>query len=158
MQVGLVFTAPSAPIGSKQRKGDEHFASKHYIQVAKQLHNTIKSWGKSDKRHPVVLDRARQHTSKASRAAVEAMGMHLMQSFPAQSWDINIIENVWGVLDNKLRGMPARRPTTPDGWRRRINRAWALIDQSTIDMLVDSVRDRMRQIVEKEGAWLSKHG
>lgn len=154
----LVFTVPSAPLGSKRRKAKEAFASRHYIDVAQQLHSTIKTWGKDSKRHPVVMDRARQHTSKASKAAIEAMCMHLLDNFPAQSWDMNIIEIVWGVLDTKLRGMPARLPPTPDGWRRRINKAWDSIDQSTIDMLVGSVRDRMNQIVEKEGAWLSLKG
>lgn len=154
----LVYTAPSAPLGTKQRKSKETFASKHFIEVAKQLHSTIKTWGKDSKRHPVVLDGAKQHTSRASKAAIEAMGIHLVKNFPAQSWDINCIENVWGVLDTKLRAMPARLPITPDGWRRRVNKAWKQIDQSTIDHLVGRVRDRMRQIVEKEGAWLSKHG
>lgn len=154
----LVYTAPSAPLGTKQRKSKEHFASKHFIEVAKQLHSTIKTWGKDSKRHPLVLDRAKQHTSRASTTAIKAMGLHLVKGFPAQSWDINVIENVWGVLDTKLRGMSPKLPTTPDGWRRRVNKAWQLIDQSTIDKLVGSVRDRMRQIVEKEGAWLAKHG
>jgi hypothetical protein len=101
----LIYTAPSAPLGSKQRKSKEHFASKHYIEVVKKLHNTIKTWGKGSKRHPLVMDGAKQHSSRASKAAIEAMGMHLLKSFPAQSWDINCIENVWGVLDTKLRGM-----------------------------------------------------
>lgn len=153
----LVYTAPSAPAGTKQRKGRESFASKHYIKVAQQLHNTIKAWGKDSKRHPLVMDKAKQHTSKASTAAINAMGLHLKQGFPAQCWDINIIENVWGVLDTKLRHLPGRLPTTPDGWRRRINMAWEAIDQSTIDMLVGSVNSRMNEIVQKEGAWLSKH-
>lgn len=153
----LVYTAPSAPRGSKQKKGKEHFASKHWIAVAKQLHRTIKTWGKDSSRHPIVLDLARPHTSEASTAAVEAMGLHIMQDFPPQSWDLNIIENVWGVLDTKLKKVTGRRPTTPDGWRRRINRAWAAIPQSTIDKLVGSVRGRMAAVVEKEGAWLFPH-
>lgn len=153
----LVYTAPSAPKGSKQRKGKENFASKHFIAVAEQLHKTIKTWGKDSSRHPIVLDHAKPHSSDASKAAIEDMGMHIMQDFPAQSWDINIIENVWGVLDTNLKHGPPKLPSTPDGWRRRINKAWDDIPQSTIDKLVGSVKGRMQGIVEKEGAWLYKH-
>lgn len=78
----LIFTAPSPPVGSSQRKGTEAFASRHFIGVAKQLHSTIKGWGKDSHRHRVVLDHAKQHTSKASKAALQAMGMYLLDSFP----------------------------------------------------------------------------
>jgi hypothetical protein len=153
----LVYTTPSAPKGSKQRRGKENFSSKHFIEVAKQLHKTIKAAGKDSSRHPMVLDGAKPHTSDASTAAIEAMGLHILKGFPPQSWDINIIENVWGVLDTKLKGVTGKKPTTPDGWRRRINRVWKAIPQSTIDKLVDSVRDRMAAVVEKKGAWLFPH-
>lgn len=153
----LVYTAPSAPRGSKQRKAKENFSSKHWIAVAEQLHRTIKAAGKNSSRHPMVLDHARQHTSRVSKAAMQRMGLHLKKGFPAQSWDINIIENVWGVLDTKLRQVRGRRPTTPDGWRRRVNKVWAAIPQSTIDKLVGSVKGRMAAIVENGGAWLFAH-
>jgi hypothetical protein len=153
----LVYTAPSAPKGSKQRKSKENFASKHWIAVAKQLHKTIKAAGKNSRRHPIVLDYAKPHRSKTSAPANEAMGLHLMEGFPAQSWDLNIIENVWGVLDTKLKGLTGRKPRTPDGWRRRINKAWDSIDQSTIDLLVAQVRGRIAAVVEKKGEWLFPH-
>ena len=86
------------------------------------------------------------------------MGFHYKQDFPAQSWDINITDNVWGVLETKLQQMRGRFPTTPDGWRRRLRDAWAQVEQSTIDKLVSSVKGRIREIVQLEGAWLYKHG
>jgi hypothetical protein len=81
-----------------------------------------------------------------------------MQGFPAQSWDLNIIENVWGVLDGKLSAMPGPRPTTPYGWRRRVMRAWASIDQATINKLVDDVPRRVARVVAEKGEWLFKKG
>lgn len=150
----LFFTAPTAPIGTKEKHSHEKFASKHFIQVAKQLHKVIKQWGKADRRHPLILDHATQHTSATSKAALKDIRLHLKEGFPAQSWDINIIENVWGVLDTKMKGLPGRLPTTPNGWRRRLCRAWAQVDQATIDRLVGQVKGRLGQIVEEEGAWL----
>jgi hypothetical protein len=30
------------------------------------------------------------------------MGMPIMLDYPIQSWDMNMIENVWGVFDGNL--------------------------------------------------------
>jgi hypothetical protein len=101
-----------------------------------------------------VLDHAKQHTSKESNAALETMGVHLLEDFPPQSWDLNIIENCWGIVENKLNGMAGRSPTTSLGWRRRIQSAWQSIQQSTIDRLVDSLDERVQVITEQQGEWL----
>lgn len=154
----LYFTAPTSPMGTKEKHSKEKFASKHFIKVAKQLHKEIQTWPKPGRRRPLILDHASQHTSATSKAAMEDIGLHLKEGFPAQSWDINIIENVWGVLDTKMKGLPGRLPTTPNGWRRRLRRAWAQVDQATIDKLVGQVKGRLRRIVEEEGAWLYSYG
>jgi transposase len=151
----LVFTAPSPPVGSKARKGKEAFASKHFKEVVTRLHTTIKRHPKYSKRYKLVLDGAKQHVSKASKQMLRRLGVRLLDGFPAQSWDTNIIEHVWGVLRTKLDNMGGRRPTTPDGWRRRINRAWKQIDQRTINLLASKATGRMKKIHEKGGAWLS---
>lgn len=89
-----------------------------------------------------------------SKAAMEAMGMQLLQDFPPQSWDLNIIENCWGVMEQKLAGIAGRSPTTIKGWRARIKRAWASISQSTINRLVASLDQRVADIKVLKGAWL----
>lgn len=149
----LFFTAPSAPLHSAKRKSTETFNSSHFIHVAKQLHSTIKGWGKDNHYHRVVLDHAKQHTSKASKAALEGMGMFLLEGFPPQSWDLNIIENCWGVLDNKLGGRRGRRGTCSRGLRSQLQRAWGSIQQSTIDKMVSSLDERIAEIKELGGAW-----
>jgi hypothetical protein len=50
--------------------------------------------------------------------------------------------------------MPGPFPRCPDGWRKRVKRAWDSIDQATIDKLVDAVPDRMAAIEEQGGEWL----
>lgn len=153
----LIFTAPTPPAGSKQRKSKQTFTGARFVEVAKQLHGFLQSVGKASPRHPVLLDHARQHTAQDSKAAMDNMGFYYKQDFPAQSWDINIIENVWGVLEMKLQQMPGRCPTTPDGWKRRLRAAWDQVDQSTIDKLVDSVKGRIEGVIAVDGAWLFKH-
>jgi hypothetical protein len=154
----LYFVAPTPPARSKARKGRESFASKHFIAMLPRVKSDLVKGGKYSRRNPIVLDHAKQHTSKASRAAMDQLDLTRMQDFPAQSWDLNIIENVWGVLDGKLSAMRGPKPTTPYGWRRRVDRAWASIDQATINKLVDDVPCRMARVVQEEGEWLFTKG
>jgi hypothetical protein len=154
----LYFVPPSAPAGSRACKGRESYASKHFIELLPKVKRDLQGGNKCDARHPLVLDHARQHTSAASKAAIQAMQLHLVEDFPAQSWDINIIENVWGVLDGKLKAMGGPFPREPDGWRRRVTRAWNDIDQATIDKLIDAVPSRMAAIEQQRGEWLFVKG
>lgn len=150
----LIFTAPTPPSRSKGRKGAHSFCSSDFIKVAQQLHKEIDSAEGVSQQYKLVLDGAKQHTSRQSRAALEAMGMQLLADFPPQSWDLNIIEYVWGVLDTKVCRKRGKSVTSHRGWRRRITAAWDEIEQATIDKLVAGVKQRMAQVVEKKGAWL----
>lgn len=150
----LYFVPPTAPAGSKARKHREAYASKHFIELLPKVKRDLKKGGKDSARHPVVLDCAKQHTSDVSKAAIQAQQLHLVKDFPAQSWDINIIENVWGVLDGKLKAMGGPFPRGPGGWCRRVRAAWKAIDQRTIDKLIRAVPKRMREIEQREGEWL----
>jgi hypothetical protein len=112
--------------------------------MMKQLNLEVVRSGRPSSHRRYILDHAKQHTSKASKLAMKQAGVQLVKGFPAQCWDINIIENVWGVLDSKLLGCRARKP---EGWRRCVRKAWEAIDQSTIDKLVASVPARIGQVL-----------
>lgn len=147
------FVPPTPQFGTKQRKAKETFKSQHYVGVMEQIQREISAGCPSATRYHIIRDRAKQHTSNATNAKVAAMNLPIMEDYPPQSWDVNIIENVWGLLDKQLQGARAR---TPDGWRRAINQAWNNIKQSSIDKLVHQVRGRMASIKENDGAWLGK--
>lgn len=153
----LFFTAPSPSKGSKDKTCGEKFCSSHFIEVAKSMRAAIVSAGRGGARWRLVLDHAKPHTSKASTAALTTMGMNLLEDFPPQSWDINIIENMWAQLTNTLEGMGGPYPRTPDGWAARIRAAWDSIPQSSIDKRVSSFPQRLQQIIAKKGAWLAEH-
>jgi hypothetical protein len=149
----LYFVPPSPPEDSALHKAKETYKSEHYIGVMQQLKVAL------DHRYPdgsyrIIRDRAKQHTSKASTGAMASMGMPIMLDYPAQSWDMNIIENVWGVLDGKLHKAAAR---STGAWYRRIRAAWAKISQATINSLVEGMHDRLSSVIEAEGQWVSHH-
>lgn len=153
----LFFTDPTPPINSSGRRGRDFDSQSLIADVLPGLKHDIQQHFGS-RPYRVVWDRASEHTSKAAKEAVQSIGLQLLQDFPPQSWDINIIENVWGVLAGKL---DERRPVTNRGWQQAIKEEWGSIQQSTINKLVASVKPRMAQIVQLGGAWLkaykSKH-
>lgn len=78
------------------------------------------------------------------------MGAKLVESYPPQSWDLNIIENCWGILDTKLQG---RRPSSLRGFKQVLKQAWDEVSMHAIHELVDSWPERVQAVVENEGAW-----
>lgn len=152
----LIFTAPTPPGRTNSRKYSENFCSKHFCKVATQLDKEIKKSSSVSPRYKVVLDSASQHTSAKSQAHLAQLGMPLVADFPSQSWDLNIIEYVWGVLDTKLCKRHGKKVTSAYGWQRRIKSAWDEVDQSTINKLVAGMRGRVAAVAEGKGAWLRK--
>ena len=149
----LFFTDPTPPLGSRELKGEAFDSSSLIADVLPGLMDDIQQHFGS-RPYRVIWDSATEHTSKQTQAAVRSIGINLLHDFPPQSWDINIIENVWGVLAFKLDD---RRPVTNRGWRAAVKEEWDSIQQCTINKLVDSVKDRMAQIVELDGAWLKPY-
>jgi hypothetical protein len=84
-------------------------AARTLFRVAKKMKTQLEKVGRADPRHPIILDHATQHTAANSRKAMKELGLTVKGGFPAQGWDINIIENVWGVLETKLQGFRASR-------------------------------------------------
>jgi hypothetical protein len=149
----LIYTAPTPPLGTKLHKRDENYNSKHFTkEVLPKLQQQIEAhYGHGYK---VCLDGAKPHTHEDSKRAMAASGFNLVEDFPAQSWDINIIENCWGML---MENMQHRRPRSFRGWREALQQEWSSIQQSSINKLVGQVKSRMCQIAENGGEWLTKY-
>lgn len=145
------------PPKSSKRSVDEQFSARHFVEVVGKLRGEMARWGGDGARHRVMMTHARQHDAEESQAAVQEAGWRLLDGFPPQGQDINIMTDVWALLGARLGAMGGPYPRTADGWRRRVERAWEEIDQRTIDGLVASVKSLMGAIVEREGAWLPGH-
>jgi hypothetical protein len=114
----------------------------------------IKGWFKGKGHWYPVMDRASQHTSGASQTKLGQLGVTLRKGFP-QSWDLNIIENIWGVVTGKMLGKHA---SSTGGYRKCINTSWDEVEQATIDKLVAQLHSRMEQILEADGDWIMQKG
>lgn len=149
----LHFVHPSPDEGTKQHKSKLSYTSVDYIKMMEGLGAEIKQHYGGLK-YQIIQDHARQHSSQASKNAMQQMGMSFQTDFPPQSWDLNIIENVWGILDGQLLHMNAN---TGDGWRSAIKTAWGQVQQDSIDELVKGMPERIHQIMGNGGAWVSHH-
>ena len=149
----LYFMPPSPPPGCSMHKIKETYKAEHFKAFIDWLKVQLRVWYPKGTRQPqLILDHARQHTSAASTAYMQQEQVRVLHYYPPQSYDINIIENIWAQLDNNLVGT---RVSSSDGWRKAIQRAWGKIPQSLIDKRVHRVKNRLARILEKDGEWLN---
>ena len=149
----LLFVAPSPAEGTREHKSKVTFNAKGYIDMMKALKPYL------DKRYPdrdyvIIQDHAPQHKAKVSKEAVEQMGLPILTDYTPQSWDQNIIENVWGMFRNELTGKKAK---CTDGWYAAYRAAWGEVKQGSINQLVDGMQARMESIIDAKGMWVSHH-
>ena len=149
----LYFVAPSPSRRSELAKSPESFQSKHFIQFMKDIRPTFQEWYPNGN-YVIIMDKARQHTSTASKKALDDLNLPVLWSFPAQCWDINCIEHVWAQLSMAMQGHKAR---TPYGFRRAIEKAWNGIGQSTVDKIIANVPKRIKKIASSGGNWISSY-
>ena len=78
------------------------------------------------------------------------MGVHLCDRFPAQAYDMNIIEVAWGHLQHEMLGNRCQNEKT---YEQALREAWGRVDQGTINKLVDNHNQQMQKIIQEKGGW-----
>jgi hypothetical protein len=95
-----------------------------------------------------VLDNASCHTSKATREFMKLEDIRVVDGWPAQAADLNLIENLWSVLQDRLSRMNHR---TFDGFKQHMKEAWGSISPETIHNLYGSWEGRFREVIARNG-------
>lgn len=93
-------------------------------------------------------DGATCHTSKMTIQFLENAGVNLLSDWPPQSPDVSIIENMWSILK---RNVEKRMANTPETLWKIIVEEWALIPNSYISSLYDSIPRRLKLIIQNKG-------
>uniref|UniRef100_A0A3B1IST3 Transposase Tc1-like domain-containing protein n=1 Tax=Astyanax mexicanus TaxID=7994 RepID=A0A3B1IST3_ASTMX len=70
-------------------------------------------------------------------------------AWPANSPDLNVIENLWAIVKRKIRD---RKPTTLDQLKQNIATAWEAVSAETCDKLVKSMPRRLQAVIQAKGA------
>jgi len=71
------------------------------------------------------------------------MGVPLLKGFPPQFYDMNLIEVIWGQLEQKLLG---KRHTKKKEYEKEVRGAWEEVKQTTIDRLVAKHPQQLKRI------------
>jgi hypothetical protein len=79
---------------------------------------------------------------------LEQHGVDVVEGWPTKGDDINPIENLWAILDEKLE---SKKFKTENGMKKAIRQVWDEVDLSLLHNLISSVPDRLRRIRKAQG-------
>jgi transposase len=93
-------------------------------------------------------DKATPHTAKSTMEFLERNGIAVVKDWPTKGDDINPMENLWAILDEKLEEKNFRSQNSMENAVRQI---WHDLDNQLLQNLVNSVPNRLGKIVRAKG-------
>lgn len=114
------------------------------IHQFKHIHQARLGWG-----YPAILmeDGASIHTAKATRALHAQLGVLIMK-WPANSPDLNPIENIWRLLKYRIG---KRFPKTEAEVRQFVQEEWAKLTPFDIAKYTASMKERCEAVIAAKG-------
>ena len=85
------------------------------------------------------------HASHMTQEYLKKKGI-IQLKWPANSPDINIIENIWSIVDNKLLNIQ-----NTDDLKTALQTIWTDISNDIIEKLFRSLPGRLRQVINRRG-------
>ncbi|CAF1559073.1 unnamed protein product [Adineta ricciae] len=92
-------------------------------------------------------DNAGPHRSAMTQNYLQENRISLLQ-WPANSPDLNIMENIWSIVDNRLLKLPINNI---DDLKSALQHVWTEISHNTIEKLFKSMPQRLRQVINFKG-------
>lgn len=92
-----------------------------------------------------------KHTSKIVQNWLSTQNFAVLK-WPAQSPDLNPIENLWALLKKRL-AVYERAPTNMAELWLRIQEEWSNIPEETLHKLVESMPKRIQSVKKNKGLW-----
>ncbi len=93
-------------------------------------------------------DLAPAHTAKCTKSWFNDHGVTVLD-WPANSPDLNPIENLWGIVKRKIRDT---RPNNTDDLKATVKETWASIPPQQCHKLITSMPRRIEAVIKAKGA------
>ncbi len=93
-------------------------------------------------------DLAPAHTAKGTKSWFNDHQNHVLD-WPANSPDLNPIENLWGIVKRKMRDT---RPNNADDLKATVKETWASIPPQQCHKLITSMPRRIEAVIKVKGA------
>ncbi len=93
-------------------------------------------------------DLAPAHTAKGTKSWFSDHGVSVLD-WPANSPDLNPIENLWGIVKRKIRDT---RPNNADELKATVKATWASIPPQQCHKLITSMPRRIEAVIKAKGA------
>ncbi len=93
-------------------------------------------------------DLAPAHNAKGTKSWFNDHGVTVLD-WPANSPDLNPIENLWGIVKRKMRDT---RPNNADELKATVKETWASIPPQQCHKLITSMPRRIEAVIKAKGA------
>ncbi len=93
-------------------------------------------------------DLAPAHTAKGTKSWFNDHGVTVLD-WPANSPDLNPVENLWGIVKRKMRDT---RPNNADELKATVKETWASIPPQQCHKLITSMPRRIEAVIKAKGA------
>lgn len=88
-----------------------------------------------------------KHTAKVNKEWIKKKGIRRLD-WPAQSPDLNPIENLWSILDQRCKN---RKPANEEELFNRLKEEWESLPTSMLQSLCESMPRRLQAVIDAKG-------
>ena len=115
--------------------------------------DTFDKYGMDKQRIIFQHDNYPKHTALSVKKWLSNQEFNVLD-WPAQSPDLNPIENLWAILKQRLYRNYDRPPRGMIEHWERIKETWYKINKEECQKVIDTISDRCRQVIAKKGYWI----
>jgi len=119
------------------------------IQEAQECHNTARTCKNLPQENmQVAEDNAPCHTGGVSTKTRRELNIDSID-WPAQSPDLNPIENLWALIKRDIANLPVAKSV--EELEKQVKDEWWSIPQEIIQGLIDSMPERVEAVIKAKG-------